>query len=306
MPRKKLSLLLFFSVCVIWGTTWMAMELAVASIPPVLATGLRFLIASPILIGLAKALKQPLFFPKGKQKWMLVVAVCYFAIPFTLMIFGEQYISSGLAAIIFANMPIAVMLTSTALLGLRLSKHQVVGLVTAVVSLCLILMKEMEIGGNDYLLGASALGGAVVMHSLIYVMLQKYCRNIPVFTYNALPALIAAVFLLGCSSLIEQPNWNAFTLESLSSVTYLGVIASVGGIAAYFKLNEIAAPFTASLCFLLFPLVALTLSAFLTHHPISRQSMMILVPLLGGMLLAKTDTAFWASLFKTKKQPALD
>ncbi len=300
------SLFLSFSVCIIWGTTWMAMALAVASIPPVLATGLRFLIASPILILLARAFEQPLLFPKGKLKWMLLVAVCYFAIPFTLMIFGEQYISSGIAAIIFANMPIAVMLASTAFLGLRLAKHQMAGLLTAVVSLCLILMKEMQIGGENYLLGTCALGGAVAMHSLMYVMLQKHCRNIPVFTYNALPCLMAAILLLGSSGLIEHPNWSAFTVESLLSVAYLGVIASVGGIAAYFKLNEIAAPFTASLCFLLFPVVALVLSACLTHQPISLQSMIMLMPLLAGIWLTKTDIAFWTNLFKTKKLSLLD
>ncbi|WP_414477924.1 DMT family transporter [Photobacterium damselae] len=82
MNNKHLPTLLFVSVCLIWGTTWLAMEVAVQTIPPIFATGLRFLVASPLLISLAIILKQPLFFPKGKRHWMLIVAVFYFSIPF--------------------------------------------------------------------------------------------------------------------------------------------------------------------------------------------------------------------------------
>lgn len=305
MNIKHLPLLLFCSVCLIWGTTWMAMEIAVATIPPILATGLRFLIAAPILIILARLLKQPLLFPKPLQKWMGIVAIFYFAIPFTLMVFGEQYISSGLASVIFANMPIAVMVVSTLFLNLKLAKHQLAGLIVAVVSLCLILMNEMQIGGESYLIGTLALGGAVVMHAFMYVLVQKYCRGIQVLTYNALPCLIAAVFLLLMSIFIEQPDISTFSVNSLTAVFYLGTIASVGGIVAYFKLGQVSSPFTASICFLLFPIVALALSSMTSSQAISQQSLVMMVPLLGGILLTKTEKLFWRSAPLVKKQHGL-
>lgn len=287
MNKKYLPSLLFFSVCLIWGTTWMAMEIAVHTIPPILATGMRFLIAAPILILLAKAFKQPLLFPSGKKKWMLITAVFYFAIPFTLMIFGEQYISSGLASIIFANMPIAVMITSSAFLGLRLARHQLVGLFIAVSSLCIILFSEMSIGGEDYIVGSMALAGAVIMHAMMYVMVQRHCKDIQVITYNALPSLIASVLLFAVSFYFEDINPAAITFESMSAVLYLGIFASVGGIVAYFKLGQISTPFTASICFLIFPLVALSLSAVMSSASISNESIFMLLPLLSGIFLTK-------------------
>jgi len=298
MNKSHLPLLLFCSVCLIWGTTWFAMEIAVATIPPIFATALRFLIAAPILIILAKVLKQPLLFPKQQMKWMPIVAVFYFAIPFTLMIFGEQYISSGLASIIFANMPIAVMITSSLFLGLRLAKFQIAGLLLAVISLSLILVNEMNLGGDDYLLGFSALGGAVIMHAIMYVMVQKYCGDIPVLTYNALPSLLAALCLFASSFLLEQPDLSAFSVDSTIAVAYLGVFASVGGIVAYFKLGQVCTPFTASICFLLFPVVALVLSTSVTGSSISTQSIALMLPLLTGILITKTDKSFWNFLLK--------
>lgn len=297
MNKKYLPALLFVSVCLIWGTTWLAMEFAVQTIPPIFATGLRFLIASPLLIMLAKLFKQSLFFPKGKRLWMLIVAMFYFAIPFTLMIFGEQYISSGLASIIFANMPIAVMFTSSLFLGLKLRKIQIGGLFIAVLSLILILTKEMSLGGEDYLLGFLALGGAVLMHAIMYVLVEKFCERVPVLTYNALPSLIASLCLLVTSMFIEQPDVSTFSVDSIMAVVYLGIFASVGGIVAYFKLGQVSSPFTASICFLFFPLIALSLSVWFAGNSISTTSVLLLLPLLCGILVTKLDASFWTKLF---------
>ncbi|CAH0536706.1 DMT family transporter [Vibrio marisflavi] len=287
MNNNKLMLMLFFSVCLIWGTTWLAMEIAVTSIPPIFATGLRFFIASPILICLSKVFKQPLMFPKGKQKWMFIIAIFYFAIPFTLMIAGEKYISSGLASVIFANMPIAVMITSMLFLGLRLSFHQYVGILMSVISLYVILSHELGISGDNLLLGAGALVLAVVIHAVMYVFVQKHCKDIKVITYNALPCYIASMLLFVTAFFTENIHFASFTLPSVLAVVYLGVVASVGGIVAYFKLGQVSTPFTASICFLIFPLIALLLSDVVTHKMMSHQSMLMLIPLLTGILLTK-------------------
>ncbi|PNQ53758.1 DMT family transporter [Vibrio sagamiensis] len=288
MNSKSFTILLFLSVCLIWGTTWFAMEIALHSIPPVFATGMRFLLAAPLLVVMAKLFKQPLLFPKGKRRWILIVAVMYFAFPFTLMIYGEQYISSGLASIIFANMPVAVMVMSGIFLGLRLAKHQTFGLVIAVVSLCLILGNEMKLGGENYLLGTLSLGLAVLMHSVMYVFVQKFCKDVPVLTYNAIPCFIASLLLFALSGFLEPIDIASFTSESVYAVVYLGLVASVGGIVAYFKLGQVSTPFQASICFLIFPLVALLLCAYVNDEVLSTQSILLMLPLMFGILLTKT------------------
>lgn len=301
MNKKMFAFLLFVLVCLIWGTTWMGMKIAVETIPPIFATGVRFLIAAPILIVITRWLNQPLLFPKQQQKWMLFVTIGYFAIPFTLMIIGEQYISSGLAAIIFANMPITVMIASTFFLGLRLEAHQIVGLLMAVFSLLIILMNEMDVGGKDYLIGCLALGGALTMHTCMYVFVQKYCKDVSVLTYNALPNLIASILLLITSYFVENINIDSFSAQSISAVVYLGIIGSTMGCTAYFKLNQVFSPFSASICFLIFPLIALELSNVIYHHMISGISLLMLLPLLGGILLSKISKAFFAKKLRTFK-----
>ncbi|WP_261857543.1 DMT family transporter [Photobacterium sanguinicancri] len=280
---------LFLSVCIIWGTTWMAMEIAVESIPPIIATGLRFLISAPCILLLAKCTGAPLCFPKGQRSFMFAVAVFYFAIPFTLMIVGEQYISSGLASIIFANMPLAVLAISMLSLGLRLVPHQLIGLTVAILCLCLILNNELDIGDNNDYSGILALVAAVAIHAVMYVFTQKYGQGIQVLTYNALPSAIAAILLLVVGSIWEQPQWHLMETHSLQAVVYLGLIASVGGIVAYFRLNQVTSPFTASLCFLIFPVVALCLDAWLNNNHLSAWSQQLLAPLFLGIVVAKLN-----------------
>jgi drug/metabolite transporter (DMT)-like permease len=71
------------------------------------------------------------------------------------------------------------------------------------------------------------------------------------------------------------------------------MFASVGGIVAYFKLGQVSTPFTASICFLFFPLIALSLSTWIAGNSLSLVSVALLLPLLGGIFVTKAEPTFW-------------
>lgn len=85
----------------------------------------------------------------------------------------------------------------------------------------------------------------------------------------------------------ESVNVESFTWDSISAVVYLGFVASVGGIVAYFKLGQVSTPFQASICFLIFPVVALLISCYINGEVLSEQSLVMMIPLLCGILLTK-------------------
>lgn len=287
MPKRNSAALLFLFVCLTWGTTWMAMKLAVATIPPMEATGLRFLMAAPFLILLAKLYRAPLLFPRGQRWLMPIISLFYFAIPFFLMIFGEKYIPSSIAAIIFANMPIAVLVASAIMLKERVYGRQIAGVLMSVLSLVGIILVEMGIPKNGNSLGIAAMILAVVIHAALYVISRKHCGHISVLTYNAVPCLGAAVFLLLASPLFEHSNYQSFSLLSISAVAYLGMVAGVLGIMFYFALQKAVSPFQASLVFLIFPVIAIAIEDLLSGHMVNTMAIMLMVPLLLGVLLIK-------------------
>lgn len=295
--RNLLIVGLFTAVALTWGTTWMAMKITVASVPPVFATGLRFLCAAPLLLLLARYKKAPLLFPAGLRGFQLCVMLFYFAIPFTLMIYGERYTSSSLAAIIFATMPAAVLAASLLFLREKTSLQQLLGLVISLGALSTILWHETRNSGESQLQGILALVAAVLIHAVMYVQCKKRCAGISVLSYNALPCLGAGV-LLTLAGLAEAPDVASFTPHALMAITWLGVVAGVGGILAYFALQQAAKPFQASLVFLVFPLIAVALESHLNGSSISRESLLLLLPFLLGILLTLYRGA-------GRRQPAL-
>ncbi len=308
MPRPLLRNLmitgLFIAVSLTWGTTWMAMKITVATVPPLFATGLRFLCAAPLLLLLARWQGAPLLFPAGQRGFQLCVMLFYFAVPFTLMIYGERYTSSSLAAIIFATMPAAVLVTSLIFLREKTSLLQLTGLVIAIGSLGTILWHETQSGGVSQLKGITALVAAVAIHAVMYVQCKKRCSKISVLSYNALPCLGAGV-LLTLSGLAESPDFQAFSSQALLAILWLGVVAGVGGILCYFALQQAARPFQASLVFLVFPLIAIALENYLRGTSISHDSLLLLIPFLLGILLTLYASARRSRSTPAPQQPAL-
>lgn len=283
--RNFIVSVLFILVTLTWGTTWLAMRIAVETIPPVFATGMRFLFAAPFLVGIAMLVKTPLLFPPGQRLFQLVICIFYFAIPFSLMIYGETYVSSGLASIIFANMPVAVLIASVVVLNEKTSSMQIGGLTIAIVSLTGILLQETNTNTESHWQGIVALVSAVIIHAIIYTQCKKRGCTVSVLTFNAFPCFLAGLILSAVGWFFERPQVSGFSMHSILATLYLGVIAGFFGILCYFSLQKKASSFQASLVFLIFPLIAVSLENYFYGYTISTRSMILIIPLAIGIFL---------------------
>ncbi|ECG8588504.1 DMT family transporter [Salmonella enterica subsp. salamae] len=283
--RKMSISILFLLVSLTWGTTWLAMRIAVETIPPVFATGMRFMFSSPFLIIIAWLSKKPLLFPPGQRLFQFIVCVFYFAIPFSLMIYGETYVSSGLAAIIFANMPVAVLIASVLFLNEKTKIMQIAGLTIALAALTGIFLEETDTSTVSHWQGITALISAVIIHAIIYTQCKKRSCSVSVITFNALPCFLAGLILSAAGWFFERPSVSTFSVYSILATLYLGAFAGVFGILCYFALQQKANAFHASLVFLIFPLIAVSLESYIYGYAISTDSMLLIIPLSAGIFL---------------------
>ncbi|MDR5777687.1 MULTISPECIES: DMT family transporter [unclassified Caballeronia] len=279
------NLALFAIVVVTWSTTWTAMSIAVDTIPPITATALRFLIASPILIVMAKVKKAPLLFPPGQRGFQVFLTIGYFAVPVALIMYGEKHVNPGLAALIFANMPVVVLLLSAILLKEKIYFSKLTGLVLAWVALSLILRIELDWSSFDDYLAPAALLLAVLMHGFAYVSIKKRCCSVPILTFNALPCTMAGISLLVLSLISESPSFDRFSGASIAAISYLGLVANVIGVMCFFWLQRRTTAFSASLTFVAFPIFAIVLDGFITGRSLNAVSWILLAPLLVGLLI---------------------
>jgi putative membrane protein PagO len=283
--RRITVLVLFILVALTWGTTWLAMRIAAETIPSVFATGMRFMFAAPFLIGIAWLKKAPLLFPPGQRSFQAAICVFYFAIPFSLMIYGETYVSSGFASIIFANMPVAVLIASVFFLNEKANAMQISGLTIAIVALAGIILEETNSSTESNWQGIAALISAVIIHAVIYTQCKKRSCTVSVITFNALPCLLAGLMLLAVGLSFEKPQPSSFSANSILATMYLGAFAGVFGILCYFALQQKASAFKASLVFLIFPLIAVSLESYIYGYAISTYSMVLIIPLAIGIFI---------------------
>lgn len=286
---------LFLAVSATWGTTWLAMKIALTSFTPVLATGLRFLLASPVLIGLARAGGHPLLFPVGKRRFQCCLALFYFSLPFSLMIYAEETVSSGMASLLFAVMPVAVLSVSWLLTRQGVSRLQLIGTLIVMMALSTIIIRESGTAEIQSWTGVAAILLAVGCHAVMYVLCKKHCSGISVLTSNALPCLGAA-FILLIFGLIRTPvDLTHVDTRAIAAVIYLGVVAGILGIMAYFQLQKRVSPFRASMVYFIFPLIALSLDDILNGQAISPLSALMVAPFLAGIFLVLRPSPVSAS-----------
>lgn len=284
--RAFKSVLLFIIVSLTWGTTWLSMRIAVETIPPLFATGMRFAFASPFLFCFAWLTKTPLIFPPGQRIFQIGIVVFYFSIPFTLMIYGEQYVSSALASIIFSFMPVAVLITSLFILNEKVGILQITGLAVATGALISILLGESSLSASGgQWLGMIALVLAVIIHAVMYSLCKKRSCTVSVITFNALPCSLAGILLLILGWLFERPDITLFSSGSVLATLYLGGGAGVFGILSYFALQKCTSAFKSSLVFLVFPVVAIALDKIVYGYAISTYTAPLLIPLACGIFI---------------------
>src|SRR5690349_11197977 len=103
MNRKAV---VFSLLCLIWGSTWLFIKLGLRDLPPISFAGIRFLIASLVLVSIVRFRKIEL--PRSREDWLLILGtgILTFTLNYGLVFWGEQRTSSGLASILHTIIPL--------------------------------------------------------------------------------------------------------------------------------------------------------------------------------------------------------
>src|SRR2546423_6348951 len=130
----------WITLCVVWSSTWLAIKIGLRDLPPISFVAIRFLIATAVLIAVSLG-RVRLFPTSAGDYWILALTgVLMFGLNYTLLFWGELHVSSGLAAVLQATIPIFGMIFAHWMLPdepLRLQK---------------LLGEVVAIGGGDLLL----------------------------------------------------------------------------------------------------------------------------------------------------------
>jgi len=231
-------LIVWLALCLIWGSTWLFIKLGLRDLPPFTFAGIRFLLASAILWAIVVARRRPL--PKTRRDWLKLawVGSITFALNYGLIFWGEQHISSGLAAVLQAMIPaFGLIFAHFYLPDERLTARKLAGVATGVAGVGLIFYDQMKIEGMAALQGSVALLLSSVCAAYSNVFIKARCQHID-SSVIAAGQMVWGVFpLLTLGAVLEgDPFDHRWSVRSALALAYLALIGSVLAFLLYFWL----------------------------------------------------------------------
>src|SRR6185503_19180337 len=166
-------------LCGIWGSTWLFIKIGLADLPPFTFAAIRFVLASAILLSLV--LVRRARWPRTRSAWVLigVVGLLQFTLNYGLVFWGEQHISSGLAAVLQSTFPVfGLVIAHFYLPQERMTPGRVMGVLLGVFGVAVIFSDQLSIAGHMALLGSVALVLSAFFGSFGNVLVKKYGAKI--------------------------------------------------------------------------------------------------------------------------------
>ena len=276
---------LFMIVCLVWATTWLGIKIAVETIPPFTSAGLRFLIASPMFLTLAWIRGETIWFPRRLFPFFICITIFYFTIPYWLINFSAQYVSSGLMALTFSTMPVFTLVLSVIVLKERIFFSQIIGIAIGFLSLMMVIKLHLNLGYSS-LMSVILILISVIMQGFLYIFIKKLGANISTITLHALPMSIAGTFLTMSGLIFEQPNFVEFSQTSVLALIYLSCITLVGSNTYFFLIKQMNLTIL-SFVFIIFPAIAVFIGAWYESIPLSNDFLFYTTLLLVGFAITK-------------------
>jgi drug/metabolite transporter (DMT)-like permease len=270
----------------IWSSTWVAIKIGLEDVPPLLSAGVRFAIAGAALLALARALGRPL---TTDVRLASVLGLLPFAAAYGLIYWGEQYVPSGLAAVLFGVMPLySATLASVALADEPLRARLLAGIAVAIGGLSLAFGESIALGDAKWaLLAASACALAPLASAIGNVAIKRRGQRLDPIALNGWAMLGGGALLLAVSAPAEDWASAAWSAQAIGSVAYLAAIGSaVAFVTLTVLLRELPAV-TVSYITLLLPFGALVFGAALYDERITLAAVGGALLVAGGLAIAQ-------------------
>ena len=218
----------WLTLCIVWSSTWLAIKVGLRDLPPISFVAIRFAIATAVLVAVSIGRARLLPANRGDYVVLAVTGVLMFALNYTLLFWGELYVSSGLAAVLQTTIPIFGMLFAHWMLPdepLRLQK--LAGALIATGGVALICGRLLDFGGVWAFWGGVgiSLGGAAAAFS--NVLLKKRAMTLSPAMLAAWQMFFGFVPLLFLGFVVDgNPARFHWTRMSIFCLLYLAIVGS--------------------------------------------------------------------------------
>ena len=279
--------LAFAAIYLVWGSTYLAIRYAVETIPPLVTAGIRHSIAGSIMLAWAWARG----FRPTRENWVsgFILGALFFLIGHGTLHWAEQYVGSGLAALLIATEPMFIVVLAWLAGQQKISRMSALGLGLGVAGVAILTGVEMSIKGSS-LVGLLAVLAGSLSWSAGVVITPRLKLPSDALGRTALPTLCGAALLLiaaGVSGEFHATHWSAISMRSVFGLGYLITFGSIIAFTSYTWLLQRVPPALVATHTYANPVVAVLLGWLLASEPLTMRVVLASVAILGAIVLIR-------------------
>jgi drug/metabolite transporter (DMT)-like permease len=285
-----LIILAFFSIYVIWGSTYLLNKIAVTELPPLMLASIRFITAGVLIFIIAKFMRIKLLITRKQLINTAIAGFLFLTFGNGVVVWALKYVDSGFAALEISAQPLVVLLLMRFIEGKKIKTMSVIGVVLGVIGIYLLVSQKQLISQEDTAIGMFMI--FCCMLSWGYGSLFVAKANLPsnYFINTGYQMLTGGVMLL-IGSLLFSEEWSFPTVWSEPVQVSMIILIIFGSIVAFTSFNYLlraVSPEKVATSTYVNPIIALCLGWYFLNEEITTQSIIAAVVLLTGVYFINT------------------
>jgi drug/metabolite transporter (DMT)-like permease len=282
MSLSRPILLGYISLCLIWGSTWLAIRVVVRDVPPLEAAALRFIAGSALLLVLAVLQKRK--WPGDRAQWnaIVVLSLTMMAVPYGLLFWAEQVVTSSMTAVLFSALPLVVALLTPLMMKSKVPRQAVFAMVVAFGGLLVLFYTGLSTSRSSLIAGLVILA-AMLFSSWSVVYAKQRLQAVDSVVGTGLQLGFGSIALLWGTWALEAHRHPTWTLEAVLALSFLAVFGSCVAFVIYYWLLKRMQPYQVSTINLVVPLVALMEGALLLRESVPLLMLLAVALVLGSV-----------------------
>ncbi|HSK74286.1 MAG TPA: EamA family transporter [Pyrinomonadaceae bacterium] len=258
-----MKIVIWLILCLIWGTTWIFIKIGLEDLPPISFAYLRFVLALLILAAIIKIQKIPL--PKTIRDWKLLglTGVLQFSINYSLVFWSEQYISSGLAAVLQAMITVfGLVLAWVHLPAERITGLKIIAVILGICGVGIIFNDQLQVTSVMAFAGCVAIviGAYAAAHASILIKAFGGSLHPASLVFGQMLCGVLPIIIYGLSFEGNPLNFQ-WTWRAVICVLYLTIFGTIAAFWLYYWLLSRIESTKAMMISLVTPLIAVLVGA---------------------------------------------
>jgi len=290
-PQKGVLIILaFFSIYVIWGSTYLLNKISVAELPPFMIAAIRFIIAGLIIFVIAKLIGINIKITPKQLKNTIIAGFLFLTFGNGVAVWALMYVDSGFAALEISAQPLVVLLLMLLLEGKRIQPMSLVGVVLGIIGIFLLVSQKQIVSQENSVIGMIMLFACML--SWAYGSLFVAKADLPGnYFVNTGYQMITGGFMLLIASVLFGEKWSVpgeWSGEVQLSMVLLIVLGSIVAFTSFNYLLKVVSPEKVATCTYVNPIIAMILGWYFLKEQITGQSIIAAAILLTGVYFINT------------------